>query len=238
MHDYYESPLFTKVEYSPFLVRLPQNFTADLLKRIHQEISSKDLILSIERLFKGSKSALVLYGPREILLKFNAELNLLELEDYTSVNKDHIQSWEIGPKDPKNFQVSPNTSVFKSLPPLLDSEQFWWQMTLQPTSKEAVKNNKVKSLYSLVISKSASQTDQKFFQGQIRAVFLSEDTSRRLKIATALQDLLDGQLVKLPRPFTGGLIFESYKQRSLAVGQSVLLTFSSEDWVNMSKLHS
>ncbi|MBI2601123.1 hypothetical protein HYW42_04160 [Candidatus Daviesbacteria bacterium] len=224
MQDYYESPVFAKIEYSPFLVRLPQNFTVQLLDKLHTEIAKKDFILSIERLFKGGKTALVLYGPRDILLKFSNQLNLLELEDYTNIDKNSIQAWEAGPKNNQSFDISVNTDVFQNLPPLLTNEQFWWQITLRASSKQANK------------SKDNTQTRGQVFQGQIRSVFFTEDSGRRSKISAQLQDLLNGQLVKIPQPFTSGQIFDFYKQRTLAIGRGDLLILPSESWIVLSRV--
>lgn len=110
MRDYQEVP---EGENGLFLIRQSQHLK-DMLN------SGTNLVL--ERLFKGKKAALVVFGQKQILEKYKGHLGLLELEDYTNVDKTQVVAWEIGVKEIKE-------GIFQDLPVLQDTEQFWWQVS-------------------------------------------------------------------------------------------------------------
>src|SRR5437879_11025899 len=64
-----------------FLIRNSQALNSELLTKLHQFSFERNFTFSLERLFKGPESALVIYGSRE-LEGLLPELGLLELEDY------------------------------------------------------------------------------------------------------------------------------------------------------------
>lgn len=76
MKDFYELP--EGRVYGLFLLRNPNALNLGNLNKLQ----SLGIILSIERLYRGSKSALVLYAPKETIAKF-PDLKPLELEDYS-----------------------------------------------------------------------------------------------------------------------------------------------------------
>ena len=99
MKDFIDIPSNSSAEYSLFLIRKIQIVNADFLSHLNERLVESSSILAIERLFKGKKSALVVYGPRKLLLSLNHVLDLLELEDYTDVNVEQVSAWEIGIKE-------------------------------------------------------------------------------------------------------------------------------------------
>lgn len=117
--------VLASADYSLFLIRNVRGLSEHLLKLIHQDLQKTSLAVSFERLFKGSESALVIVGPSKILTKYTHSLNLLELEDYTNVDKDIVAGWEVGIKNNPQIDDTP-----KSVPILDESEHFWWQVTL------------------------------------------------------------------------------------------------------------
>lgn len=122
MRDYAEIPRKSSVEYSLFLIRSP-SLNQELLSTFQQKSAEKGLLFSFERLFKGSESALCIFGPKEILGQFNEILDLLELEDYSSDFSNHNTTvWEVNSKaieDP-----------FADFPKLLSGELFAWQVIM------------------------------------------------------------------------------------------------------------
>lgn len=130
-----------------FLIRHPQALTSTILDSMHDLMLQGGAIISLERLIKGKESALVIYGPQEILSNYLEALNLLELEDYTRVDPAILQAWEVGAR--KQQQTELMDSFFKDLPPLPGNEQLWWQLVLKG---ENIKEG------------------DRFFQGQIRVV--------------------------------------------------------------------
>ncbi len=89
MQDYQERPS-NKVYQGVFLIRDERQLTPEILRKIRDVGNSglvqeglDPLIISFERLIKGTQSVLVLFGPKQILNQFS-ELSLLELEDFSA----------------------------------------------------------------------------------------------------------------------------------------------------------
>ncbi len=243
MHDYHEFPQYSGSDYGLFLIRNTAGLTTSVLDSIHNRILQNGLIVSLERLFKGTQSALVIFGPKEILTNFSSQLNLLELEDYTHVDREHVSAWEVGVKASQfpPDQAQKIDSFFDSFPMLSEAEQFWWQLTLQAQPNEKV--SKAASVVKGIFGKPRSQLSRdrfnrsepdtqseidylmrgkgrKLFQSQIRAVVISAELSRRKKLAEILQNLPAGSLTKIPQPFTSAQITQFYKSRSLSKGSN------------------
>ena len=113
--------------YSLFLVRIPKALNKKLLDSIFKDLARSGRIFSFERLIKGEKGALVLFGPDSLMSKYKDSLNLLEIEDYTNISLDQVSGWEMGiktlyPKEVKGY--------FKKFPKLLSDEQFFWQVII------------------------------------------------------------------------------------------------------------
>lgn len=126
MKDYQEIPSI--LENSLYLIRNPAAFNEALIINLHEELAKVGSSISLERLFKGEKKALVIFGPKKILQRFG-DLQLLELEDYTNVSKEHVTSFEMELKNDKSFELTP----------LTENEQFWLQIILQPEKEENFK---------------------------------------------------------------------------------------------------
>lgn len=123
MKDFQEIPEVEKN--SLYLIQNPQALTLNLINELKSRLKSE--IISLERLFKGTKSALVVFGPKKVLEQFS-NLNLLELEDYTNL-KSSKSAWEMATKTGNLEDVN---GVFDNLPALNTNEQFWFQLVLQP----------------------------------------------------------------------------------------------------------
>lgn len=211
MRDYQEVPE-KKLQYSTFLIQNPDNFKAEVLDNLHQLIKRGETI-SLERLFKGDKSALVIFGPKEILQQFS-NLNLLELEDYTAVKIEDLAAWELTLKNHQEVV----SYIFNQMPSLETQEQFWWQIVLQANSK-----NYLADLTDRLRGVQLTSED-KVYRAQIRAVLVAPSEQRRKKLKVLLENLSDN-LIKIPRPFTSAQIFEFYTSRSFtpaSFGVSIL----------------
>ena len=101
MKDYQEIPSQTGEEYGVFLIRKPYQFSPDLLTSFHADCLDSGLVISFERLVKGTKSALLVYGPKKLLINHKNILDLLELEDYAANVQEGILAWEVGMKSGK-----------------------------------------------------------------------------------------------------------------------------------------
>ncbi len=133
MRDYSEDPEKDR-NYSLFLIRNTQGLSAQVLSSIKNELSETKSIISFERLFKGAKSALVVFGPRDLVLNHKTTLDLLELEDYTNVAAELISAWEMGTR--KDIKIT--QKLFTNMPSLLDHEQFWHQVIFSHTLKPQI----------------------------------------------------------------------------------------------------
>lgn len=181
-------------KYSLFLVRNIGMFDEELLNKLHTAVYRKKLLLSLERLFKGDKSALAIFGPRDILMSFKDDLSLVELEDYTERPPENFTAWEMGIK---SEGVKPDAKFLREVSALLPSEQFWWQVVLVPIMEK----------------------NEEIFTTQVRAVFVYENEERRKELTPKLQRLSDGFLVKVPKPYAKEQILQFYKKRSLEKGE-------------------
>lgn len=242
MKDFQEKPEKLGLEYGLFLIRDTFNFTPEVLNLIHQDIAKDGLVISIERLFKGLKSALVIYGPKDIILKHNNALRLIELEDYAQNTPANISVWEVGVKDLLTLkQDMPN--LFKELPQLRDSEQFWWQLILQAKvshpwdkalglfkgSKEDFGPVNSHNLAAQRIAGTQGLIGGKNFQCHIRAAVLTDDPNRKVSLESKLEKFGTGKLVKYPQAFSGTQILEFYKGRTLPFMSSRPFLLTSED---------
>lgn len=130
MRDYQEIP--ESLSYGLFLIRKPKVIT-EVFNLLHDEYLKAGKILSFERLFKGTKSTLVIFGPRSLLKKAN-KLDLLELEDYTEIDSGQISIWEVGIRS-----AGKREKIFTRIPPLLNDDQIWWQVVLSRSFKPQIK---------------------------------------------------------------------------------------------------
>ncbi|TSC86852.1 MAG: Uncharacterized protein G01um10147_727 [Microgenomates group bacterium Gr01-1014_7] len=192
MKDYQEIP--SESQYALFLIRNPKALNSRILTNLAEDFLKRNLILSFERLFKGNKSTLLIFGPK-LLADLYDMLDLLELEDYTDVSSDRISAWEVGIKEGKGESLDyardkrvKGKGVFVNFPQLNESEHFWWQVLIS-----------------------------RAFKPQIRAIVVSDSQSRRKQLLEELEKLAPHKLYKLPKVFSDSQILEFYKNRSYAV---------------------
>lgn len=199
MRDYAETPVHSDTHYSLYLIKNEAGLDEDVLESIDQIINQKRLIVSFERLYKGSKQALVVYGPVVILKQFADTLNLMELEDYSLKYSDPIPSgilsWEISSHD---FHKTdrPILDLTKMPVTLNDTEELWWQLVLQPKCE---KNGL-----------------QPLFKALIRVTVIVQDDNRASEIKSKLDDWVrTTNLVTIPQVFSTVQMIEFYQKRSL-----------------------
>lgn len=207
MRDYAEMPSASSTVYSLYLIKNEAGLNDEILKKINEIINQKRLIVSFERLFKGSKKALVVYGPAVILKQFTTVLDLVELEDY-SLKFDHITegilAWEISSKNfrkvdkPLIYQATGNPIVDlnKISVNLSENEELWWQVVTQP--------------------KCEKDRLQVFFKVLIRAVVVTGDYDRAEKIKSKIDEAVkQTNLVTVPQIYSTAQEMKFYQKRSL-----------------------
>lgn len=121
MRDFQHTPS-KRGEYGVFLVKNLNNLNQNSLSAILTEAKQQNFLISFEKLFKGSESALAIFAPRLLLSKFN-QLNLLELEDYTNENLTNMNIWEAEIRDTKSLKIN--------LPKLALDERIWIQAVVK-----------------------------------------------------------------------------------------------------------
>ena len=200
MEDYRETTIGLGVDYSLFLIRQPQALTEQIIQSLHQEILKEGLILSWERLFKGSKSALVVFGPVNLLQPFSTRLGLLELEDYSQkLTPQHLTGvtcWEVGTKHSPSAPLSLN-NLFKEFPQLQVEEEFWWQVVVQPKLSH--------------------------FQSVIRAVVVAANQKKAQELQESLSKIGgEAGLALLPQPYAVSQLVKFYQDRALPHNLTVI----------------
>lgn len=207
MKDYKEAPKLTKKEYSLFLIRKGVNLTVSVLESILIKAREENFIISLERSFKGEKSALTIFGPKNMLSQFSQVLGLLELEDYTKISPSDISVWEVGLKKEKGD--FPYKGSLFNFPPLSSEEQFWFQLVIKPQKKE----------------------DK--FLCQIRIACLNSDFVRR---KTILEQAVKPPFVKTPKPYSNENLLKFYQDRLMEFDKYTL-TLNSEDILRLTSLN-
>lgn len=198
MVDYQEIPQKKEENYGLYLVRASHELTNNLLDSIRTNLLSHVGVISLERLFKGKKSALCIFGPKNILEDLTEKLQLLELEDYTTgITDENIDIWEVGIKDRSRMQENPD-SIFKDCPKLYEKDQFFWQVVLGDKGV------------------------------QIRAAIFSENIGQRRIFTGWFEDSLSRGFVKIPRPYSTDQMLNFFRSRSLGRDTKILSLCSIE----------
>ncbi len=225
MSDYKEKPENFKQAYGLFLIQNQTAINPELLSRLHKQIIKRRFIISLERLYKGPKKALVIFGPKSVLEGFKSELDLLELEDYTqNIHLSNLSVLSLPLVETKSFD---NLET-------LEDEQLWWQLVLQPAGGNIIEtiylifqrlfsapyqliNKRLKKVANPV-SEDSDKSKEKFYSSLTVAI-LSNDAKRR--------EELQGKLpLAIPTRQSLNHRFDNFKQRSLplSIGLSATVT--------------
>lgn len=193
MKDYQEVAQQSNIEYGLYLIRQTDNLNFAILDSLHNQLATGQII-SLERLFKGTKSALTIFAPKKDLLAYTSQLNLLELEDYSqNLKVEDISIWEVGIKSNQQFNPDSLINFFKDLPQLAFDDQFFWQMVIGFQKEHNV-----------------------LLQTQIKAVLYSQDPTRRQGLTAVLANLSKDGLIKVPSPYSKDQLLDFYRARSLS----------------------
>lgn len=148
MRNYQNPQIISNIEHSLYLIRKTSNITTEFLNSLNYYLG--DDCISFERLIKGGESALVVFGPKDLLKNFYSELNLLELEDYI-VSQTPKDVWELTLVNPQRMG-----NLYENIPHLSKNDQFFLQIVL------------------------GVSIDQRIFRAGIKAVYISSDTNSNL----------------------------------------------------------
>lgn len=190
MLDYQEQPQSFGLPYSLYLIKNPKALTDEVIQKIYDTSRTNKLVVSLERLSKGGKKALVIFAPVALLKPLMKELDLLELEDYSTKElSQSTLSWEMGLKS----GVTLPKDAFLSLESckLQDGEEIWWQMVLQPSQDS-------------------------LFKTEIRVVVWAQTIIRTKEIQQELLNLAAlVNLTLLPQAYSAHQMVKFYQKRSL-----------------------
>ncbi|MFH0937623.1 MAG: hypothetical protein V1808_05035 [Candidatus Daviesbacteria bacterium] len=221
MSDYQERPLSLGLPYALYLVQKPEGLTTEIINRIHEGCLLDRLIISLERLFRGERTALVIFGPTKILRPLSEDLGLLEIEDYSLKVDGEFSAWEMGiKKEPESFLSL--ESFLKTIPALLEKEQIWWQLVLQPIPKiEASKTftGKVGQFFDTIFNGTFKKrlgigSGQETFRTALRVFVSAQD---KKKVAELEEEVLkigkEAGLVKLPQAYSSEQMLKFYQEK-------------------------
>lgn len=197
MGDYQEQPFGLGLKYSLFLVKNTSALTPAILEEIYHEVLKNNAIISLEKLFKGGKSALVIFIPQKLADKFTETLNLLELEDYSHKETNNFKALEIGSKNLSPKILEKEFSL--QLPKLKEDEEIWWQIILKPK----IINHQCKE-------------KEAYFQSIIRIILISTDKAREQELDEIL--FTKGKefgFAVLPQAYSSSELLKFYQQRVL-----------------------
>lgn len=226
MKNYQEIP-HPKQGFSLFLVRNKDQFNLDVLNKLYFLAQTSDSFFSIERLFKGSQSALLIFGPKSILLT-QPQLNLLELEDYLyndmgeepfsnlqkKTNKNDSYTIAIEPKNNPKKQLNVKNGFLKLLD-LYPEQYFFWQVVCFP-----VKGN------------------LNPFQVTVRAMVADSDLHQRVELVKKMTAHIT-EFTGLPsdnKNAPPSVLYDDFRNRSLIPKEVSAFVLDSEEVLNLLSL--
>jgi hypothetical protein len=191
MKSYREKPSYFTTAYALYLLQKPQNLSDDLLERIGSFNADEKLMLSFERLFKGGRSALVVFGPLNNLNQYRDELGLLELEEYSEKVQGEFKIIEFGLKPNSASSIS-EFHLNKDDLQLTDSEQIWCQLVAR---------------YQVGVG----------FRVILRVIIQCQNPLRLNELHHIIvQDYSKANLVPLPKPISSGKLIKHYQERAFS----------------------
>lgn len=140
MRNFKEFPAESKLDYTLYLIKnegmVAAEFLTEFFRQTHKDYP--DLMISLERLFKGSQKALVVFAPRNLIQPYTDNLGLVELEDYSLKEYGQFLVWDMGSKE-EIINLGNVLSGVPILSKLRPAEQVWWQVVIKP--KQSGDNN-------------------------------------------------------------------------------------------------
>jgi hypothetical protein len=239
LQNYREKAKDVPVEYGLYLIRYPQLVTETVIDHIMHQSIKIGASIAFEKLAKGDRKALVVYGPKQILQSFVTSMSFMEIEDYTiHADSRHINAWEVRVQSSHqhpNFDVT----LESQMPHLEEDEQIWYQVVTRPiatgleyklwrwfisTVKPYLK------LPWLVASMSKESL------ATIRVVYLCDDTKKRHEKLPHITKIGETNfLFKMPQKFTSKQILDFYRDRSLPLSGHQVMRVGLYDvmkWLN------
>lgn len=230
MRSYQEIPAALS-SYSLFLVRNKQAFNTQMLDKIHQLTAPDQASFSLERLFKGNESVLVIFGPVNLIRQL-PELDPLELEDYLQTDSNSPSSMEglrptkISVNDSFTLTIVPKGSSKKSLLAKSDflkmlnlepEQYFFWQIVASPLVKRSQKD------------------PRSLFQVTIRAMVVDKNAAKKIDLAKKIDQEINRatSLTSQKRSQTSQSYFLSFTKRAIIPKEVAEFSLHSEELVSL-----
>lgn len=186
MRNFPQLPGSQSLDYGLFLIRKTSSISAPMMANFHQQMIEGNFIISFERLFKGHQSTLVMFAPRVLAQNYLGHLDLVEVEDYITAEQK-LLIFQLGIKS--KTQKHSLSGLFAQFPILNPDEFVWWQAVLH-AKKEGI------------------------FEILPRVAFFAKDHRRQMELSHILQNLSEGFLHKIPKPYTNEQMLKFYQDRA------------------------
>ena len=195
MKNYQVVPQKNSLSFAFFLIRDGSLLSAEIFQKLAAIAKNLNTQISLERVFKGSDQALILYAPRQIQNNF-PELGLIEIEDYLENSKFKIDQNDtfgflINSKN-NSDKLNSNENYLKNLK-LEDSNQVCLQVVLKPESNESL-----------------------LFQSTFRVMVVAKDPNIKVTLLKNIEGQISEYLgLSRGESLSAAALFEGYKKRSL-----------------------
>lgn len=205
MKDYEEVP-DDAVLMSVFYIRSPENFKAEVLRKLYEFLLPRREFFSIEKLYKGKEKALVLFGPRD-LTNLLPELNLIELEDYLVGEGESY----LGEDTDKKVDV--NRSITWLVEPKNNSKR----QIHAGSGLNDITVGETQNVFIQAVCFPEKESPEPVFQTTWRIMVADKDSIDRVALAKKAETAFASAtgLNKSSDPYPESKRFESFKQRSL-----------------------
>lgn len=226
MRNYQEIP-HPDAGYSLFLIRNKEQFNQDILNKLHSLAQSSETFFSVERLYKGTQNALLIYGPK-FILNTKLPLDLLELEDYLygdsgsddfsdmqkKISKDMSYAFSVEPKNNPKKHLSVKNGFLKLLE-INPQQYFFWQVVCYPL-----------------------KANSNPFQVTIRGMVADQDLHQRVelvkKMTTHIQEFTG--LLSDNKNQTSSVVFDAFIKRALIPKEVSSFVLDSDEVLNLLSL--
>ncbi len=200
MKNFQDTPVLN-LPYGLFLIRNKAVLSQETLEKMHAWAANLKVIFSLEKLFKGPQSALVIFAPLGIA-EFLPELQLLQLENYLPQVSDTF-IWQISPKpNPKKLVI--NAAFLKEVH-LSQDQQFFWQVVCAPQKKG-------------------------LFQVTIRAMVVDQKQIGRVELARTIdKHILDTTGLIKQREQTNSDLYDDFERRVVVKKEAQPFLLSTQE---------
>lgn len=201
-----------------FLIRNPQFLTPQVVVKIYALSLESYAILSFERLLRGGEKALVIYGPKVLQSRF-PELNLLELEEYLSLDQSLSQPKKIGVNDTIAWVLKFKDNVKGA--------------SITNTFLKDFTIGENQSFFLQIVSLAIKEINK--FQVTLRVIASDKDPNFRTSLAKKINQLIDekSDLIQMERTETTSKVFSDFQKRALVPAEVSKFTLTSDEIITL-----